>query len=63
MCCEFHIGLNFPSKRLQCRRKCGKVIKSNTIDKKTKKKGLKGKKNKSKKYKKGKGKEKKVNLI
>ena len=49
MCCEFHIGINYPGKRLECRRKCSKIIKSDKkkIDKKhNKKKGKKDEKGK-----------------
>lgn len=26
MCCEFHIGLKYTNKRLDCKQKCKKVI-------------------------------------
>ncbi len=26
MCCEFHVGLKFTNKRLDCKKKCNQVI-------------------------------------
>jgi hypothetical protein len=56
MCCEFHIGIKFPTKRLHCRKKCGKVIKT-----KSKKNNLAKKKKKHKGKKKGQNKNKNKN--
>jgi len=42
MCCDFHIGVNFPKKRFKCRMKCRKILKANEEDEK--KKSKKGKK-------------------
>ena len=58
MCCDFHIGLNFPVKRFSCKKKCGTVVaakkkptKKNLKTKKNDKKNLKTKKNDKKKQK------------
>jgi hypothetical protein len=34
MCCEFHLGLKFTNKRLDCKQKCSKVINGSDKDKK-----------------------------
>jgi len=57
MCCDFHIGVNFPKKRFKCRMKCRKILKANEEDekkksKKGKKKNRRSRKSKNKKTKK-----------
>ena len=31
MCCEFHIGISYPFKRVKCKKKCSSRIKGNEI--------------------------------
>lgn len=55
MCCDFHIGLNFPKKRFSCKKTCQKLIAPKKIGGKGKgKKGRNSKRKVGKKGKKGK---------
>lgn len=37
MCCEFHIGISYPAKRVDCKKKCKSRIKGKSISLKSNK--------------------------
>ena len=41
MCCEFHIGISYPTKRVDCKRRCTKRIKGKGLSSNEKKKNNK----------------------